>query len=86
MKVLFSALALLVAAPIAAQSAPAADPHAAHKPSGDHKNLGGKQDMDCCKMPCCAKMKAQAKGQMKGCCEEAGKKPAGAQPDQHKGH
>ena len=83
MKTLFSALALVVAAPVAAQSAPAADPHAAHKQSGEHKEHGGKQDMDCCKMPCCAKMKAQAKGEKKGCCAEAGKKPSGPEADRH---
>lgn len=86
MKTLFSALALIVAAPIAAQSVPVADPHAAHKQSSDHKDHGGKQDMDCCKMPCCAKMKAQAKGEMKGCCAEAGKKAGDAHTEEHKGH
>jgi hypothetical protein len=82
MKTLFGAIALILAAPIAAQSAPAADPHAAHKQGDSHHKHGEKQGMDCCKMACCEKMKQQAGTQKKGCCAEGAKAPA----DQHKGH
>lgn len=72
MKILLGALALTLAVPAAAQSAPAADPHADHKGMDhskmDHSKMdqskvdGGK--MDCCKKPmadCCCKDKAAAK-------------------------
>lgn len=78
MKTLIGALALILAAPVAAQTAPVADPHAGHaqhqqKPAdapAEHK-------MDC---KCCDKMKEQS-GKM-DCCDEHGKEHAdhGAQP------
>jgi Spy/CpxP family protein refolding chaperone len=80
MKTLFSALALVIAAPLAAQSAPATDPHAGHKQETPHKDHGGKHEMDCCKKGCCDKMKQP--GQKMSCCEKGSKAPA----DQHKGH
>lgn len=84
MKTMFGALALILVAPVAAQSAPAADPHAAHK-QGDpqHKQ---KHDMECCKMACCEKMKQKAAGAKKGCCANGGKTPSSDQAKQHSGH
>ena len=79
MKMLIGALALILAAPVAAQAAPAADPHAGHaqhqqQPSGapsEHK-------MDC---KCCEEMKQHA-GKME-CCEHAeGHADHGSQPTQ----
>jgi len=60
MKTLIGAFALLMAAPVAAQTAPAADPHAGHaqhQPSG----APGEHKMDC---KCCDEAK------MKECCGE----------------
>ena len=58
MKTLFSALALTLAVPAIAQTAPAADPHAGHaqQQAMDHsKHKPGEHD---CK-ECCEKMKQQ---------------------------
>ena len=66
MKTIIGAVALILAAPAAAQTAPAADPHAAHKQHAPEQ--GKKHEMDCCKMPCCQKMKQGAQGEKKGCC------------------
>ena len=86
MKTMFGALALILAAPVAAQTAPAAHPHAAHKQGDSQHKHGEKQDMECCKMACCEKMKAKATGEKKGCCANGGKAPSGDQSRQHSGH
>lgn len=73
MKTLIGAFALVMAAPVAAQTTPAADPHAGHaqhqqKPSdapAEHK-------MDC---KCCDKSKGSA--QTKDCCGEHAEHSAG---------
>ena len=61
MKIIIGAIALAFAVPAAAQTAPAADPHAGHKmPGMDHsRHQQGKHD---CK-DCCDKMK-QSGGKM----------------------
>ena len=73
MKTLIGALALVIAAPVVAQSAPAKAPksdHAQHQPA-DH----GQHEKDCCKDGCCEKMKQQ--GKTMACCgEKAGDKSA----------
>jgi hypothetical protein len=81
MKTLIGAIALVLAAPVAAQTAPAGDIHGTHaqtqKPGqpAEHK-------MDCCKegkqMECCEKAKQQ--GQKANCCSEHG------QHAEHGGH
>ena len=74
MKMLIGAFALILAAPVAAQTAPAPDAeHAQHHPKGaEHK-------MDC---KCCDKMKQQG-GKMDCCDEHAeGHADHGSQPTQ----
>lgn len=83
MKTIIGAVALIVAAPVAAQTTPAADPHAAHK---QHAPADHTKAMDGCKMPCCEKMKQGAPGEKKGCCAEGGKTPAGQKSKQHHDH
>ncbi len=82
MKSIFGAIALLVAAPVGAQTAPAgADPHAGHaqhqQGHAQHQQqgqAGHEQHKDCCKDgkhgQCCDKAKQQ--GQKMGCCAEHG--------------
>ena len=94
MKYLLGAIALLVAAPAAAQAGQAVDPHAGHTPQQheQHKQQSGHQHgqkqqggdaghkMDCCKDgKCCDKAK---QGQKMACCAEHG----GAKGGEHKGH
>jgi len=79
MKTVLGALALVIAAPAAAQGAPAADPHAAHaqhlqqtRPSQSHQHqhggdAEGEHPMDCCK-DCC---EAKEQGKM-ACCGKHG--------------
>jgi hypothetical protein len=74
MKLLISAIALVIAAPVAAQVAPA-DPHAGHaqqhggknheQHGGDHKGHGCCKDM--AKMDCCKDKSGAAKAK---CCAE----------------
>lgn len=86
MKTMLCAMALVLAAPVGAQSAPAADPHAAHKQGMPHGKHDQKHDMACCKMPCCDKMKQKAAGEKKGCCAEGGKSTSGGEAKPHSGH
>lgn len=75
MKMIFGAIALGLAVPAMAQTAPATDPHADHA-----KHEGAKHD---CKS-CCEKMKQQ--GDKMECMDEKGEaKPADAHAD-HQGH
>ena len=88
MKIFLAAFAMTIAIPAAAQTAPAADPHAGHQMPADHGKHEGKaghEGMKCCekaegKMDCCDKAKA-ASGKME-CCDKQAK--AGA--DAHAGH
>jgi hypothetical protein len=82
MKTFIGALALTLAIPAIAQTAPAADPHAQHK-GMDHSQHGqGKHD---CK-DCCEKMKQQD-GKME-CMDKKGEAKASAPAAQqdHQGH
>lgn len=93
MKFLLGAIALLIAAPVSAQAAPAPDPHAQHQQGGDHGTMDhSKMDhskldhskMDCCKdgkHDCC---KDKATAAAKDCCDKA-KAKASASAD-HAGH
>jgi hypothetical protein len=90
MKTIIASLALLLAAPAAAQTAPVADPHAGHaqhQQQGQHEH--GKMDhsahMNCCKdgkQDCCEKDRKA------DCCKEnaaaAGDKKAAGET--HEGH
>lgn len=79
MNIILSAMALVIAAPVAAQTTPPADPHAEHgqhhqqKPSGapaEHK-------MDC---TCC---KGGSEAERKACCEKHAKEHAAEHGHQH---
>jgi hypothetical protein len=91
MKIILGALALAIAVPSAAQTAPATDPHAGHaqhqqqgnhSQHGDHGKMAG-EHADCCKegerKPCCDKMKD---GAAMDCCKEH----AGGQKTAAEGH
>ena len=81
MKTIFGAIALTLAVPAFAQTAPAVDPHAAHKGMDHSKHSEGKHD---CKA-CCEKMK-QSGGKMK-CMDKKGEaKPAASSSGDHAGH
>ena len=81
MKTLIGAIALTLAVPAFAQTAPAADPHAQHK-GMDHSQHGeGKHD---CK-ECCEKMKGK-EGKMECMDKKADAKPASADAGAHQGH
>ncbi len=86
MKTMLGAFALVLAAPVAAQSAPAGDHHAGHREGHSQHKQGEKHGMECCKMACCEKMKQKAAGEKKGCCADRGKAPSGEQTKQHSGH
>jgi hypothetical protein len=77
MKMIFGAIALALAVPAVAQTAPAADPHAQHK-GMDHSQ--GKHD---CK-ECCEKMKGKD-GKME-CMDKGEAKPASTDAGSHQGH
>ena len=85
MKTFFGAIALIIAAPVAAQTAPAADPHAqrAQHQGMDHsQHEKGKHD---CK-ECCEKMKGQD-GTMECMDKKAGANTAPAASEHaHEGH
>lgn len=76
MKMILGAIALLIAAPVAAQAAPASDPHAGHaqhqQHDGQQKSGHAEHKGDCCKdgkhKECCDKAKQQA--QKADCCAE----------------
>jgi hypothetical protein len=84
MKILVTAIALMIAAPAAAQ---ASNPHAAHDPHAAHKTGGHEgHKRDCCKdadsngkMDCCE----TKDGKPNPCCDEAA--VAGTH-EQHDGH
>lgn len=82
MKMIFGALALALAVPAAAQTAPvgAADPHAQHKEMDQKKPGEGKHD---CKA-CCAKMK-QSGGKM-DCMDKKGEAAAAPASGGHAAH
>ena len=77
MKTLIGAIALMIAVPAVAQTAPATDPHAGHAEQGKAKH-------DC--KECCEKMKGKD-GKMDCMKGESGKTAAPAAPAQtHGGH
>ena len=78
MKTLVSAIALTIAVPAFAQTAPATDPHAQHKGMGHGQ---GKHD---CK-ECCEKMKGKD-GKMECMEKKAEAKPASTDASAHQGH
>jgi uncharacterized protein involved in copper resistance len=80
MKMFIGALALVIAAPVAAQTAPAADPHAQHKGMDHSQHEKGKHD---CK-ECCEKMKGKD-GKMECMDKKAEGTPAPSKPA-HEGH
>ena len=84
MKTFIGAIALIITAPVAAQTAPAADPHAGHAQHQgmDHsQHQQGKHD---CK-ECCEKMKGKD-GKM-DCTDKAEAKPSPAASEHaHEGH
>ena len=84
MKTIIGALALALAMPALAQTAPAADPHAAHKAMDHSQHQAGKHD---CK-ECCEKMKGK-EGKME-CMDKKGEAksaaPASGDHQAHEGH
>ena len=82
MKTVFGAIALTIAVPAFAQSAPAAtDPHAQHKGMDHSKHQQGKHDCE----ECCEKMKGKD-GKM-ACMETKGEaKPAPSDAGAHHDH
>ena len=82
MKTFIGAIALIIAAPVAAQTAPAADPHAQHQGIDHSQHEQGKHD---CKQ-CCEKMKGKD-GKMECMDKKAEAKPAAAASEHgHEGH
>jgi hypothetical protein len=83
MKTLIGAIALIIAAPVAAQTAPAADPHAQHKGMDHSQHEEGKHD---CKA-CCEKMKGKD-GKMECMDKKSDAKSAApaASEQAHEGH
>ena len=79
MKTLIGAIALILAAPVPAQTAPAADPHAGHAQHQPQQpsTAPSKHKMDC---KCCEEAK-QASAQKDCCADHAGGKAA-----EHDGH
>jgi hypothetical protein len=80
MKTLISAIALTLAVPAFAQTAPAADPHAQHKGMDHSQHQQGKHD---CK-DCCEKMKGKD-GKMECMDKKSEAKPATADSNAHQG-
>lgn len=81
MKTFIGALALTLAIPAIAQTAPAADPHAQHKGMDHSQHQQGKHD---CK-ECCEKMKGKD-GKMECMDKKAVAKPSTASEHAHEGH
>ena len=84
MKTIFGAIALMLAVPAFAQTAPAADPHAQHK--GMDHSQHGQAKPDC--KECCEKMKGKD-GKMECMDKKAEAKPASTDasaPQGHDGH
>ena len=80
MKMFIGAIALVLAVPAVAQTAPAADPHAEHQGMDHSKHGQAKHD---CK-ECCEKMKQQD-GKME-CMEKKAEAKAPAGQQDHQGH
>lgn len=81
MKTMIGAIALAIAIPAYAQTAPAADPHAQHK--GMDHSQHGEAKHDC--KACCEKMKGKD-GKME-CMDKKGEaKPAASESGAHQGH
>ena len=81
MKTMIGAIALAIAIPAYAQTAPAADPHAQHKGMDHSKHGEAKHD---CKA-CCEKMKGKD-GKME-CMDKKGEgKPAASESGAHQSH
>ena len=96
MKTLLGVIALLVAAPVAAQTAPV-DPHSGHAQHqgtdhgktdhGQHKDGHEGHGKDCCKdgkMACCEKMKQQ--GKEMDCCKKGDAKRGNSAAASHEGN
>ena len=85
MKTFIGAIALIIAAPVAAQTAPAADPHAQHaQHQGMDHSQHEKGNHDC--KECCEKMKG-TDGKMECMDKKAEAKPAPAASEHaHEGH
>jgi hypothetical protein len=81
MKTIISAIALTLAVPAFAQTAPAADPHAQHKGMDHSQHDAGKHD---CK-ECCEKMKGKD-GKMECMDKKSDAKPASTDASAHQGH
>ena len=81
MKTLISTIALTLAVPAFAQTAPAADPHAQHKGMDHSQHQQGKHD---CK-ECCEKMKGKD-GKMECMDKKSEAKPASTDASAHQGH
>jgi hypothetical protein len=81
MKTIISAIALTLAVPAFAQTAPAADPHAQHKGMDHSQHDAGKHD---CK-ECCEKMKGKDT-KMECMDKKADAKPASTDAGAHQGH
>ena len=82
-KIILGAIALALAVPAIAQTAPATDPHAGHgqQPMDHSKHDGSKHD---CK-ECCEKMKGQG-GKMECMDKKAEAKPTSAERSDHAAH
>jgi len=80
MKIIFGAIALVIAAPVAAQTAPAANPHADHQGMDHSQHKQGEHD---CKA-CCEKMKGKD-GKME-CTEKTEAKKTAPASTGHEGH
>jgi hypothetical protein len=82
MKIILGAIALTLAVPATAQTAPVADPHAQHKGMDHSQHKAGEHD---CK-ECCEKMKQQG-GKME-CMDKKGeaKTSSSAGQQDHQGH
>ena len=83
MKIILSALALVIAAPAIGQTAPAVDPHAGHhaQPQGMGHSTHQKGEHDC--KACCEKMKGKD-GKMECKDKAAEAKPAESGNDQER--
>ena len=81
MKTLISAIALTLAVPAFAQTAPAADPHAQHQGMDHSQHQQGKHD---CK-ECCEKMKGKD-GKMECMDKKSEAKPDSTDASAHQGH
>ncbi len=81
MKTIIGAIALTLAVPAFAQTAPAADPHAQHK--GMDHSQHGQAKHDC--KECCEKMKGKD-GKMECMDKKAEAKPASTDASAHQDH